>query len=51
MPKSRSIKQKAADGAEISAYEALSDGPARGGLVVVYEIFGVNGHIRRVAGN
>lgn len=46
---SRWIKLKAADGAEIRAYEALPDGKARAGLVVVQEIFGVNNHIRRVA--
>jgi carboxymethylenebutenolidase len=46
MTKSQWIKLKAADGVEISAYEVLPDGPARGGLVVVQEIFGVNGHIR-----
>ena len=51
MPKSQSIKQKAADDAEIRAYEALPNGPTRGGLVVVHEIFGDNGHIRRVAGS
>lgn len=41
------IKLKAADGHELSAYRA---GPAdtRRGLVVVQEIFGVNGHIRNV---
>jgi carboxymethylenebutenolidase len=49
--KSQWIKQKAAHGTEISACEALPDGPGRGGLVVVQEIFGVNGHIRRVAGS
>jgi len=49
MTKAQWIKLKAADGVEISAYEVLPDGPARGGLVVIQEIFGVNGHIRRVA--
>jgi carboxymethylenebutenolidase len=49
MTKSQWIKLKAADGAEISAYEVFPDGPARGGLVVIQEIFGVNNHIRRVA--
>ncbi|MDQ0393235.1 dienelactone hydrolase family protein [Labrys monachus] len=49
MTKSQWIKLKASDGVEISAYEALPDGAPRGGLVVVQEIFGVNGHVRRVA--
>jgi carboxymethylenebutenolidase len=49
MTKSKWIKLTAADGTEISAYEVLPDGPSRGGLVVVQEIFGVNSHIRRVA--
>lgn len=39
----------AADGHELSAYRAEPDGPAKGGVVVVQEIFGVNGHIRDVA--
>ncbi|GLS21181.1 carboxymethylenebutenolidase [Labrys miyagiensis] len=49
MTKSQWITLKAADGVEISAYEVWPDDPARGGLVVIQEIFGVNGHIRRVA--
>lgn len=48
MTKAQWIKLKAADGVEISAYEVLPDGPARGGLVVIQEIFGVNAHMRRV---
>jgi carboxymethylenebutenolidase len=51
MNKSQWIKQKAAHGTKISTCEALPDGPGRGGLVVVQEIFGVNGHIRRVPGS
>lgn len=43
------ITLKAADGHEFSAYEAKPKGKARGGLVVVQEIFGVNAHIRAVA--
>lgn len=39
----------AADGHRLQAYEAAPAGAARGGVVVVQEIFGVNGHIRRVA--
>ena len=43
------IRLRAADGVELSAYLAAPSGTPRGGLVVVQEIFGVNGHIRRVA--
>lgn len=39
----------AADGHKLDAYVARPDGPAKGGLVVVQEIFGVNAHIRAVA--
>ncbi len=38
----------AADGHELSIYRAEPAGRARGGLVVVQEIFGVNSHIRAV---
>ncbi|MEP7048124.1 MAG: dienelactone hydrolase family protein [Ilumatobacteraceae bacterium] len=37
------------DGFELSAYRAEPEGAVRGGVVVVQEIFGVNGHIRSVA--
>lgn len=37
------------DGFKLSAYRAKPAGKARGGLVVVQEIFGVNHHIRNVA--
>ena len=40
---------KAADGFSLGAYEARPDGHAKGGVVVIQEIFGVNRHIRRVA--
>jgi carboxymethylenebutenolidase len=43
------ITLKASDGHTFSAYEVKPEGKARGGLVVVQEIFGVNAHIRRVA--
>ena len=43
------IQLRAADGREISAYEARPEGQIRGGLVVIQEIFGVNAHIREVA--
>jgi carboxymethylenebutenolidase len=44
------IKLKAADGFELAAYRAdpAGQGKPRGGLVVVQEIFGVHGHIRKV---
>ncbi|NND54685.1 MAG: dienelactone hydrolase family protein [Gammaproteobacteria bacterium] len=42
-------KLKAADGHELSAYVARPDGDAKGGLLVLQEIFGVNAHIRSVA--
>lgn len=38
----------AADGAHLAAYRAEPLGPARGGLVIAQEIFGVNSHIRSV---
>ena len=38
-----------ADGAQIAAYEALPAGQAQGAVVVLQEIFGLNGHIRNVA--
>ena len=45
----RMIGLTAADGHRLQAYEAAPAGTARGGVVVVQEIFGVNDHIRRVA--
>ena len=42
------IELTASDGVRISAYEALPAAAPRGALVVVQEIFGVNGHIRNV---
>ena len=40
---------KAADGQSIPAYVAQPAGPAKGGVVVIQEIFGVNSHIRSIA--
>ena len=40
---------RAADGFAFGVYEALPAGEARGAVVVVQEIFGVNAHIRQVA--
>ena len=42
------IKLKASDGFELSAWRAAPQGKAKGGIVVVQEIFGVNHHIRSV---
>ena len=42
------ISLTADDGHELGAYRARPEGAARGGLVVIQEIFGVNGHIRSV---
>jgi carboxymethylenebutenolidase len=43
------IDLTAADGHRLSGYLAEPEGKARGGLVVVQEIFGVTRHIRKVA--
>ena len=37
-----------ADGFELGAYEASPSGAAKGAVVVIQEIFGVNSHIRSV---
>ena len=43
------IRLTASDGHELDAYRAEPGTPARAGLVVIQEIFGVNDHIREVA--
>jgi carboxymethylenebutenolidase len=43
------IRLKAADGHELDAYVAEPKGKAKGGVVVVQEIFGVTNHIKRIA--
>jgi carboxymethylenebutenolidase len=43
------LELSAADGATIGAYRVQPSTQARAGLVLVQEIFGVNGHIRGVA--
>jgi len=43
------ISLTSSDGFTLSAYRAEPEGKTRGGVVVVQEIFGVNGHIRSVA--
>jgi len=40
---------KAADGHKLAAYRAEPTGKARGAVVVIQEIFGVNTHIRSIA--
>src|SRR5689334_7789891 len=42
------IELTASDGHKLNAYLAEPSGPARGGVVVIQEIFGVNAHIRAV---
>jgi carboxymethylenebutenolidase len=43
------IQLTAADGFTLGAYQAVPEGVAKGGVVVIQEIFGVNSHIREVA--
>ena len=43
------IQLEASDGNRLSAYKAVPEGEAKGAVVVVQEIFGVNSHIRSVA--
>jgi carboxymethylenebutenolidase len=43
------IELAASDGHRLGAYRADPSGPARGGIVVIQEVFGVNSHIRSVA--
>ncbi len=45
----KTIELNAADGFKLGAYRAEPSGPAKGGLVVIQEIFGVNHHIRALA--
>lgn len=42
------VQLTASDGHAFSAYRAMPSGKAKDGLVVAQEIFGINGHIRRV---
>ena len=44
----RTLALHTADGQDLGAYVAEPSGAAKGGIVVVQEIFGVNAHIRRV---
>src|SRR2546426_9406055 len=43
------IELKASDGHQLAAYRADPAGKARGAIVVIQEIFGVNSHIKEVA--
>ena len=43
------IRLKAKDGHELDAYVAEPQGEAKGGVVIVQEVFGVTNHIKRVA--
>ena len=45
----QTITLSAKDGFKPTAYEAKPSGKARGGLVMVQEIFGVNNHMKRTA--
>ena len=45
---SQSIDLQAADGQHFPAWVAAPEGPPRGAIVVLQEIFGVNPHIRAV---
>jgi carboxymethylenebutenolidase len=45
----QTITLAARDGHKLGAYRADPSGKPRGAIVVIQEIFGVNGHIRRVA--
>lgn len=42
------IELVAADGHALAAYRVAGTGESRGGIVVIQEVFGVNGHIRAV---
>ncbi len=48
-PKGQFVHLTAADGTQVPAYVAQPAGPAKGAIVVLQEIFGVNAHIRAVA--
>src|SRR4051812_33012304 len=45
----KTVRLKTADGHELDAYVAEPKGKAKGGIVVVQEIFGVTNHVQRVA--
>jgi carboxymethylenebutenolidase len=43
------MRLRAKDGHELDAYVAEPKGKAKGGVVVVQEVFGVTDHVKRVA--
>ncbi len=43
------IQLTAADGHTFDVYQAMPDGPVKGAMLVIQEIFGVNSHMREVA--
>src|SRR5258708_4202484 len=45
----QTINLTAKDGFKLTAYEAKPAGKARGGLVMIQEIFGVNQHMRKTS--
>ena len=42
------VSLTAGDGHAFAAYRARPAGETRGGLVVIQEIFGINGHMREI---
>jgi carboxymethylenebutenolidase len=48
MAKGSMITLKAADGHAFGAYKSAPDGKPKGGVVILQEIFGLNGHIQHV---
>ena len=42
------IELTAADGCHFPVYQAEPEGPVKGAVVVLQEIFGINAHIRAV---
>jgi len=48
-PDTSTVQLKAADGHAFEAFRAAPKGKARGGIVVVQEIFGITSHIEEVA--
>jgi len=43
------VELKASDGHLLGGYRADPEGSARGGIVLIHEVFGINAHIRGVA--
>src|SRR5947207_3607142 len=49
LPMGKMIQLTASDGHKLDGYRADPSGKARGAIVVIQEIFGVNSHIKQVA--